>query len=109
MVRGNSLVGRSEANDHELQSAPAKIENTKPKVQGCLECEHGINVNLGRKHTVECRQTILPSLETDSLWTVKLDTDGNVLERHGQDNSSNRKQGHTGSILQQQESALSLL
>ena len=23
----------------------------KPKVQGCLACEHGMNVNVGRKHT----------------------------------------------------------
>ena len=49
---------------------------------GCSACEHGINVNLGRKHTFECRQTFLPSLVTDSLWTVKFDADGKVLKRH---------------------------
>ena len=58
------------------------MKNTKPEVQGCLACEHGINVNLGRKHTFECRQTILPVLVTDSLWTVKFDADGKVLKRH---------------------------
>ena len=61
----------SDANVHELQSALAKMKNTKPKVQGCLACEHRMNVNLGRKHTFECRQTILLPLVTDSLWTVK--------------------------------------
>ena len=45
-----------------------KMKNTKPKVQGCLACEHGINVSIGRKHTFACRQTILPSLVTDSMW-----------------------------------------
>ena len=58
----NSFEGRSNANVHELQSTLAKMKNTKPKVQGCLAREHGINFNLGRKHTFECRQTILPSL-----------------------------------------------
>ena len=61
---------------HELQSALAKMKNTKPKVQGCLECAHGINVSLGRKHALECRQTILPLLVTDSLWTIKFDAGG---------------------------------
>ena len=46
-----------------------------------MACEHGINVNLGRKHTFECRQTMLPSLVTDSLWTAKFDADGRVLKR----------------------------
>ena len=58
------------------------MKNTKPKVRGCLACEHGINVSLGRKHTLECRQTIIPSLVTDSLWTVKLAADGQSLKRH---------------------------
>ena len=58
------------------------MKNTKPKVQGCLLCEHGNNVNLGRKHTFECRQTVLPSLVTDSLWTVTFDADGKMLKRH---------------------------
>ena len=66
-------------------------KNTKPQVQGCLACEHGINVSLGRKHTFDCRQTILPSLVKDSLWTVKFDADGKVLKRHEQeDNDDNR-------------------
>ena len=69
---------RNDANVHELQSALAKMKNTKPKVQSCLACEHGINVNLGRKHTFECRQTILPFLVTDSLWKVKFDEEGKV-------------------------------
>ena len=51
-------------------------------MQGCLACEHGLNVNLGRKHTFECRQTILPSLLPNSLWTVKSDADGKVMKRH---------------------------
>ena len=74
-----SPEGRSDANVHELQSALTKMKNTKPKVQGCLACEHGINVNLGRKHTFECRQTILH-------WTVKFDSDGKVLKRHKHQN-----------------------
>ena len=73
---------RSTEKDHELQSALAKMKTTKPKVQGCVVCEQGINVSLGRKHTLECRQTILPSLVTDSLWTVKFDADGKSLKRH---------------------------
>ena len=77
-----SRKGRSDADVHELQSALAKMKNTKPKVQGCLACEDGINVNLNRKHTFECRQKILPSLVTDSWWTVKFDADGKVLKRH---------------------------
>ena len=77
-----SPEGRSDANVHEHQSALAKMKNTKPKVQGCLACEHGINVNLGRKHTFESRQTILPSLATGSLWTVKFDADGKVVKSH---------------------------
>ena len=84
-VREKSPEKRNDTNVHELQSALAKLKNTKPKVQGCLACEHGINVNLGRlgrKHTFECRKTILPSLVTDSLWTVKFDADGKVLKRH---------------------------
>ena len=81
-VRGNTVLKkRSEANVHKLQSALAEMKNTKPKVQSCLACEHGINVNLGRKHTFECRQTILPSLVTDSLRMVKFDADGKVLKR----------------------------
>ena len=56
---------------------------TKPQVQGCLACEHDINDSLGKKLTFECRQTILPSLVTGSLWTVKFDADGGkVLRRH---------------------------
>ena len=77
-----SPEGQSVANDHELQSAFGKMKNTKPKVQGCLACEHGINVSIGRKHTFACRQTILLSLVTDSMWTVKFDAGGKVLKRH---------------------------
>ena len=75
-----SPEGRSAAKDPELQSALANMKNTKPKVQSCLACEHGINVSLGRKHTLECRQTILPSLVTDSSGTVKFDADGKSLK-----------------------------
>ena len=78
----NSPEGRSDANVHELQSALTNMKNTKPKVQGCLACEYGINVSLGRRHTFECRHTILPSLVTSSLWTVKFDADGKGLKRH---------------------------
>ena len=77
---------------HELQNAPAKMKNAKPKVPGCLACENGINVHLGRKHIVDCRQTILPSLVTDSLWTVKFDADGKVLKRHGQDDDADTRE-----------------
>ena len=80
-----SPEGRSDAHCHELQNALAKMKVTKPKVQGCLACERGINVNLGRKHTVECRQTTLHSLVTCSLWMVKFDADGKVLNRHEHD------------------------
>ena len=45
----------SVAKDYELQRALAKMKNTKPKVQGCLACEHGINVSIGRKNTFACR------------------------------------------------------
>ena len=74
--------GRSDANDHELQNAPGKLKN---ETESCLACEHGIDGNPSRKHTVVCRQTIRPSLVTDSLWTVKFDADGKVLKRHGHD------------------------
>ena len=80
-----SPEGRSVANDHELRIALAKMKNTKPKVRGCLACEHGVNVKFGRKHTFECRQTILPSLVTDSMWTMRFDADGKVVERHEHD------------------------
>ena len=66
-----SPEGCSVANDHELQDALAKMRNTQPKVRGCLACEHGIHVKFGRKHTFECRQKILPSLVSDSLWTMR--------------------------------------
>ena len=58
------------------------MKSTKPVAQGCLACEHGINVSIGRKHTFACRQTSLPSLVTDSTWTVKFDADAKVLKRH---------------------------
>ena len=77
-----SPEGHRVANDREFQSALAKMKNTKPKVQGCLTCEHGINVSIGRKHTFACRQTILPSLVANSMWTGKFDADGKVLKRH---------------------------
>ena len=77
----------SEKNTREIQSVLAKMKNTKPKVQGCSACEHGISVNLCRKHTVQRRQTILPSLVTDSLWTVKFGADGKVLKRHDTDDA----------------------
>ena len=44
--------GNSDANELELQGALAKMKGTKPKVQDCLACEHGINVSFGRKHTM---------------------------------------------------------
>ena len=62
-----SREGRSVANDHEFQNALGKMKTPKPKVQSCLACEQRINVNLGRTHTFDCRQTSLPSLATDSL------------------------------------------
>ena len=64
-----SPEGRSVENDHDLQSALAKMKNTKPKGQGCSACEHGINVSLGRKHTLECRQTSLPTQRPTQRWS----------------------------------------
>ena len=77
--------GRSVANAHELQNAVAKMQNVKPKVRGCLACEHGITVNLGREQSYVDKQKLLPSLVTDSLWTVKFDADGKVMKHHGHD------------------------
>ena len=82
---------RSAEYDHELQSALAKNEKHKTKIQGCLACEQGISVSLGRKHTVDCRQTVLPPLETDNLRTVKFNADGKSLKRHRhEDDEDNR-------------------
>ena len=53
-----SPEGRSVANNHELLNALGKMKATKTTTQGCFTCEHGINVNVGRKHTFECRQTM---------------------------------------------------
>ena len=55
-----TFEGRSDVNDRELHNALAQMRFTNPKVQSCLACEHGIYVRLGRKHTVEFRQTIHP-------------------------------------------------
>ena len=78
---GNTVLkGRSETSERESQLARNLLKNTKSKVQGCLACEHGINVNLGRRHTDECRHTTLPSLVTDSLWTVKFWRKWNCVE-----------------------------
>ena len=82
-----SLEGRSVANDDEPQNALGKMKNTKTKGARFLACEHGINVNLGRKHTFDCRPTILPCRVTDSMWTVKFDADGKVLKRHEHDDA----------------------
>ena len=47
MDLGNySSEGRSETSERETQDALKLMKNTKPKVQGCLACEHGTNVNL---------------------------------------------------------------
>ena len=40
--------------------------------------------------TVECRQTTLPSLITDSLWTVKFDANRIVLQRRDRDGVDTR-------------------
>ena len=56
---------------------------TNQKVQSCLACEHGINVNLGRKHTFDCRQDNASLFRNrQRLWTVKFDADGRVLKRY---------------------------
>ena len=68
-----SFVGASLTKDHDLQNALGKMSNSKPKLQSCLACEHGVNVNLGRKHTLDCRP--------DSLWTVTFDANEKVLKR----------------------------
>ena len=68
-----SPEGRSDAKVHEHQSALAKMKKHETKGARLLgPVTHGINVNLGRKHTFECRQTILRSLVADSLWTVEI-------------------------------------
>ena len=67
----------SNVNTPQIQDTLANTKNTKPKVRGCLACEHGMNVNIGRKHTLET-----PTV-TVSLWTVKFDVNGKVLKRHG--------------------------
>ena len=81
----------SDINTREIQSVLAKMKNTKPKVQGCSACEHGISVNLCQKHTVQRRQTILPSFVTDCLWTVKFGADGKVLRRHDTDDAGDSR------------------
>ena len=48
-----------------LQKAMSKI------MHGCLAFEHGINVDLCRIHTVECRPTNHSTSVTESLWTVR--------------------------------------
>ena len=60
-------------------------------MQSCLACERGINVSIGRKRTSASRQAILPSLVTDSLWTVKFDADGKVLKRHEHEDSDDNR------------------
>ena len=65
--------------DVELTVAKSKMKNTKPKVQRCLRCEHRIRGDLGRKHTVDCRQTVHPTRVAESLWTVPIIADGNSL------------------------------
>ena len=77
-----SPEGRSVANDHELQTALGKMKNTKPKVQDCLACEHGINVNLVRKHTFDGR----PSRERELAHG-----DGKVLKRHERGGGGDRR------------------
>ena len=66
-----SPEGRSVANDHEFQNALAKMKNTKAKVQGCLACEHRIKVNLGGKHTFECRQSYF-AFGRETFWGVTI-------------------------------------
>ena len=52
-------------------------------MQGCLACEHGITVNLGRKQTFECRQTTLPSLVSRQLVDGEIQRRWHkVLKRH---------------------------
>ena len=53
----------------------------KPRVQGCLVCEHTLSVVFGRKHTIASTQTDRPTSATESLWTVRFDADVNSLKR----------------------------
>ena len=72
-----SPEGRSDAEVHEHQNALAKMKKHETKgAKAAWPVTHGINLNLGRKHTFECLQTTLPSLVADSLWTVKFNADG---------------------------------
>ena len=63
-------------------------EDETNKNQGCKvvwRANMESKVILGRKHTFDSGVTILPSLFTDTLWTVKFDADGKVLKRHEHD------------------------
>ena len=44
-----------------LNGARSEMKNTEAKVPGCMACEHGISFDRGRKHTVECRETVHPT------------------------------------------------
>ena len=71
-----SPEGRSDANVHEHQSALAKMKKTRnQRCQGCLACEHGITVNLGRKHTVRM------STDNSSLSRRRQLVDGEIQRR----------------------------
>ena len=70
-----SPEGDMDANVHELQSALMKMKNTKPKVQGCLARQHGINVNLGWK------QTFWMSTDNSSLFRNKQLLDDEIRRR----------------------------
>ena len=89
---GNTVPKDAVNETHERELQDVKLmKNTKPKVQGCLACEHGLNVILFPRYTVECRHTTPPSLVTDSLWTVKFDAHGTVLKRHDRDDEADTR------------------
>ena len=72
-----SPEGRSDANDHELQSALTKMKNTKPKVQATSPSVRNTRSNVDKVR--------------DSLWTTKFDADGKVLKRHEHDGDVEHK------------------
>ena len=70
----------SSENEVDLKDTTSKMWTANYKVQGCRNRECGISVDLGRKHAVECRQIFHTTRASDSLWTVRLDTDGKSLK-----------------------------
>ena len=77
-----SPEGRNVANDHELESALAKMKTQNRKCKAVQRASmEPMSVLVGSTLLIVDKQFFL-SLVTDSLWTVKFDADGKVLKRH---------------------------